>query len=111
MRIVIIALSAVFFLPLVSMAGDGHGKRMVAHNLDSNHDQRISKDEFRQSFIQMADSRFNLLDLNHDGFIDQKDRKGNSQKKFSKIDVNHDGVISQDEFNKSESNKGFRWFR
>ena len=44
-----------------------HHHKGLIERADTNHDGRVSRDEYRA----MADARFDKLDANHDGFIDQ----------------------------------------
>jgi len=43
---------------------------------DTDQDQRVSKAEFSAAFPKAPEARFASLDRNGDGFIDQKDRRG-----------------------------------
>jgi Ca2+-binding EF-hand superfamily protein len=52
-------------------AGEGdpakHHHKSLIERADTNHDGRVSREEYRA----LADARFDKIDTNHDGFIDQ----------------------------------------
>lgn len=47
------------------------GRGMMWKQMDSDGDNRISKDEF----IKSTEQRFDKMDANHDGYIDQSERE------------------------------------
>lgn len=57
----------------------------------------------RAQAIQMANSRFDRMDVNKDGKIDRADREAMharmASEMFDRTDANHDGMISRDEWN------------
>jgi len=101
--------------PGYSIAGDGNLRRSQHNNpgqgyegkhkhlefmrlADTNHDKRISQDEFRIAVMEKAKARFAKMDRNHDGFLDKEDRGGSPEQMFEHLDANHDGSISKEEF-------------
>jgi len=70
------------------------GKHAMLKKADSNHDGKVSKDEFLAAATKMANKRFNRMDANHDGVLDDKDHQAH----FDTMDSNHDGSISRSEF-------------
>jgi len=84
--------------------------------LDTDHDGKISKDEFAAGGGMMgrrgggagpaggADAprgdgsgMFDRLDANHDGFIDAAEINAMLARRFARMDANHDGVLTADE--------------
>jgi hypothetical protein len=85
--------------------------------LDTNHDGRISKDEFAAGRGMMmgrhrkdgtaaddATARkpdsgrmFDRLDTNHDGYLDVTEVNAMLARRFARQDANHDGMLTPDE--------------
>ena len=55
-------------------------------------------DETRAQAQTRAEHLFDRLDLNHDGKLDEADRRLRIMQHFDQIETNHDGMISRDEF-------------
>lgn len=68
--------------------------------LDSNHDGRVSRDEWHG-----APSRFSALDTNRDGVLTRVELVGNEPPPdlFTSVDVNHDRAISLNEWHWSRA--------
>lgn len=81
--------------------------------IDTDHDGRISRDEFMADARVRAERVFRRLDVYHDGFLtgdelqkareDMGERRGGVplkgvEKRFSVTDANRDGKVSYDEF-------------
>jgi Ca2+-binding EF-hand superfamily protein len=86
--------------------------RMMA--LDTDHDGRISKDEFAARAAMMMQRRggqdvapgakphdgarmFDRLDTNRDGYLDANEINAMLARRFARMDANHDGVLTPDE--------------
>lgn len=86
--------------------------------LDTNHDGKISKDEFAARTQMMADHRgggdgdkqgdkqgghhdgsrmFDRFDTNQDGYIDASEITAMLAARFARMDANHDGMLTPDE--------------
>jgi len=91
-------------------------ERLMA--LDTDHDGRISKDEFAARAGMMgghhreggnggaADAQapkhdgsrmFDRFDTNHDGYLDATEINAILARRFARMDANHDGVLTEDE--------------
>jgi hypothetical protein len=88
-------------------------ERLMA--LDTNHDGKISKDEFAARAAMMGHHRkddatadanapksdgarmFTRLDTNHDGYLDAAEINAMLARRFARQDANHDGVLTPDE--------------
>jgi Ca2+-binding EF-hand superfamily protein len=85
-------------------------ERLMA--LDTDHDGRISKEEFAARGATMGrreDSAtpgtprpdgsrmFDRLDANHDGSLDATEINALLARRFARMDANHDGVLTADE--------------
>lgn len=87
-------------------------ERLMA--LDTDHDGRISKDEFAARRAMMGrregsaepnagtpgpdgSRMFDRLDANHDGYIDATEINAMLARRFARMDANHDGVLTADE--------------
>lgn len=75
----------------------------VLAKADADHDGRISRDEFQAARA----ARFDKLDRNRDGFLDNADmprlmRSGDRMQKFQAMlnmaDTDHDGRLSREEY-------------
>lgn len=69
---------------------------------DTDHDGKISKDEFMAAMKgrapkHMLSHSFEHADANHDGVLDQNEIKALIAHRFAKADANHDGVVTPDE--------------
>ena len=73
--------------------------------LDTDHDGKISKDEFAARAAGMGGGNsgrdparmFARLDSNHDGFVDRAEMDAMLAQRFARMDANHDGVLTADE--------------
>ncbi len=78
--------------------GRGHGQPWA--KLDANKDGRISRDEAKAD-ARLA-GRFDMLDVNKDGFLDKTDRALRMKQRrdawFAAADGNKDGQLSKAEF-------------
>jgi Ca2+-binding EF-hand superfamily protein len=87
-------------------------ERLMA--LDTNHDGKISKDEFAARGPMMgrregsaapnADTArpdgsrlFDRMDTNQDGYLDATEINAMLARRFARMDANHDGVLTADE--------------
>lgn len=91
-------------------------ERLMA--LDTDHDGRISKDEFAARGAMMGRHRggdaapatagadapkhdgsrmFDRFDANHDGFLDAAEINAVLARRFARMDANRDGVLTPDE--------------
>jgi Ca2+-binding EF-hand superfamily protein len=91
-------------------------ERLMA--LDTNHDGKISKDEFAARGAMMGGRRgedaapasaggdapkrdgsrmFDRFDANQDGFLDAAEINAVLARRFARMDANHDGVLTPDE--------------
>lgn len=83
-------------------------ERMMA--LDTDHDGRISKDEFAARAGMMGGRRgggdapkrdgsrmFDRFDANHDGFLDATEINAVLARRFARMDANRDGMLTPDE--------------
>ena len=80
-------------------------ERMVA--LDTDHDGRISKDEFAARAAKRPQTdgaakpdgarMFARLDTNNDGYLDTAELNAMTAKRFARMDANHDGMLTPDE--------------
>jgi Ca2+-binding EF-hand superfamily protein len=87
-------------------------ERLMA--LDTDHDGKISKDEFAARGPMMgrregsaepsagtprADGSrmFDRLDANHDGYLDTTEINAMLARRFARMDANHDGMLTADE--------------
>ena len=88
-------------------------ERLMA--LDTNHDGKISKDEFAARAATMGHHRkggasddanapkpdgarmFTRLDANNDGYLDATEINAMLARRFARQDANHDGVLTGDE--------------
>jgi len=89
-------------------------ERLMA--LDTNHDGKISKDEFAARGAMMhgrhggdaasaggdapkhdGSRMFDRFDANHDGFLDATEINAVLARRFARTDANHDGVLTSDE--------------
>ena len=80
-------------------------QRMVA--LDTDHDGRISKDEFAARAAMRRQTEggakhdgsrmFARLDTNSDGYLDTAEMNAMAAKRFARMDANHDGMLTPDE--------------
>ena len=88
-------------------------ERLMA--LDTNHDGKISKDEFAARAAMMGHHRkdgaaadanapkpdgsrmFTRLDTNNDGYLDATEINAMLAHRFARQDANHDGVLTADE--------------
>jgi len=92
-------------------------ERLMA--LDTNHDGKISKDEFAARAAMMMGGRptegaaagasppaagpdrgsrmFDRLDTNQDGVLDATEINAMLARRFARMDANHDGVLTPDE--------------
>ena len=83
-------------------------ERLMA--LDTNHDGKISKDEFAARAGMMAGRRgggdapkhdgsrmFDRFDANQDGFLDAPEINAVLARRFARMDANRDGVLTPDE--------------
>ncbi len=95
-KIIIAAVLALGATPALAEGMGKHhgGKHAMLKQADSNHDGKVSKDEFIAASAQRAEKRFAHMDANHDGILDDKDHQAH----FDAMDKNHDGSISKDEF-------------
>lgn len=79
--------------------GDGPQARMA--KLDANQDGRISRAEATAGNARFAE-RFDEMDMNKDGFIDQADRELRMKQRtdtwFTAADTDKDGKLSRAEF-------------
>lgn len=100
-KTMLLVLPVVFCVAGIFMVPDISDARQSFLKNDTDHDGRLSKDEFPGS-----DNAFDYLDKNGDGYIDKsealKARKELSEKEekgfFSENDKDHDGKLSKDEF-------------
>jgi hypothetical protein len=80
--------------------------RMTA--LDTDHDGRISKDEFAARAARRGGSSpegakpdgsrmFARLDANSDGYLDTTELNAMTAKRFARMDANHDGMLTAEE--------------
>ena len=61
-----------FFPAAILIAGYGHGMfSNTIDDMDTDSDKRITYDEFKNFQIKDLKAAFNMLDTNHDGFIDE----------------------------------------
>ena len=89
-------------------------ERLMA--LDTDHDGKISKDEFAARGAMMhghhggdaasaggdapkhdGSRMFDRFDANHDGFLDATEINAVLARRFARTDANHDGVLTPDE--------------
>jgi Ca2+-binding EF-hand superfamily protein len=91
-------------------------ERLMA--LDTDHDGKISKDEFAARGAMMGGRRggegapasaggdapkhdgsrmFDRFDANHDGFLDATEINAVLARRFARMDANHDGMLTPDE--------------
>ena len=87
-------------------------ERLMA--LDTNHDGRISKDEFAARGAMMGrrdggaqpngdpprpdgSRMFDRFDADHDGYLDAAEINALLARRFARMDANHDGVLTADE--------------
>ena len=88
-------------------------ERLMA--LDTDHDGKISKDEFAARAAMMGHHRkggagegadapkpdgarmFTRLDTNNDGYLDTTEINAMLARRFARQDANHDGVLTADE--------------
>ena len=88
-------------------------ERLMA--LDTDHDGKISKDEFAARAAMMGHHRkdgaaenadapkpdgarmFTRLDANNDGYLDATEVNAMLARRFARQDANHDGVLTPDE--------------
>ena len=91
-------------------------ERLMA--LDTDHDGRISKEEFAARAGMMGGHRhgggngdsadgqapkydgarmFGRFDTNHDGYLDAAEINAILARRFARMDANHDGVLTEDE--------------
>ena len=88
-------------------------RQQMMERLDTNHDGKISDDEWKAG----ADKRFDVADTNHDGFVTEGELKAEREKRraeqdarraemrekhahaiFTRMDTNGDGKLSKAEF-------------
>lgn len=70
---------------------------MGAHpleNADTNHDGKISFDEFKAAHEQRMEKHFKLMDKNGDGFIDAQERQA-MQDKMREMHKKHQEMMHQ----------------
>ncbi len=79
---------------LAERMGHHGGMHHWLRQADSNHDGKTTKAEFLAAAQQRALRRFEHMDANGDGVLDERDH----QARFDKMDANHDNMISRDEF-------------
>jgi Ca2+-binding EF-hand superfamily protein len=79
----------------------GDPSALIAH-ADTNHDGKISRDEF----LAARSAQFDRLDRNHDGYVDASDTSSLPERAqrvvrmmMQSADGNGDGRISREEFN------------
>ena len=76
---------------------NGHGPHGMMMKLDTDRDGRISRAESAAGQAKSAE-RFDRMDVNKDGYIDQADRQARAEQRraewFAKADTNKDGKLS-----------------
>jgi hypothetical protein len=68
-----------------------HHNKGLIERADTNHDGRVSREEYRA----MADARFDKIDTNHDGFIDQAEidvAREKMKQRFGQMRGNREGA-------------------
>jgi Ca2+-binding EF-hand superfamily protein len=74
-------------------------ERLMA--LDTDHDGRISRDEFAARASKMGKHgggrMFDRFDTNKDGYLDTTEINAMLARRFARMDANHDGMLTQDE--------------
>jgi len=98
MKKTIIISTALLALAATPALAEGMGHHGGMHHLlkqaDANHDGKTTKAEFMAAANKRAEKRFDHMDANGDGVLDEKDHQAH----FDKMDANHDNMISRDEF-------------
>jgi len=78
---------------------------------DSNKDGAVTLEEMQQAYARLAEKRaterFQKFDANHDGRVTQQEAAHMPPKRYAWLDVNTDGVLTLDEF-KAARGKGQR---
>jgi len=86
----------------------GFGFGFAGPDVDADKDGRISKAEA----LAAATARFERMDANKDGFIDQADReawaKQRREARFKAVDTDGDGKLSQAELDAAKARRGAR---
>jgi hypothetical protein len=79
------AVFAVGAIGVYAMDGEGKCKRNMLESADTNHDGKVSYEEFKAEHEKHMQEMFKKLDTNGDGFIDESERKAGHEKMREKM--------------------------
>jgi len=94
--LIAVAVAGAFALPVVAAASAGGDNIVIAQSGGSAADGTMKQPGTGAT----ADSRFERLDKNHDGFISRDEAKDAAElnTRFSELDTNNDGKLSPEEY-------------
>src|SRR5258708_33459673 len=94
--LIAVAAAGAFALPVGAVASAGGDNIVIAHSGGSGADGAMKQTGTGAT----ADSRFERLDKNHDGFISRDEAKDAAElnTRFSELDTNNDGKLSPEEY-------------
>ncbi len=94
--LIAVAVAGAFALPVVAAASAGGDNIVIAQSGGSGADGTMKQPGTGAT----ADSRFERLDKNHDGFISRDEAKDAAElnTRFSELDTNNDGKLSPEEY-------------
>ena len=88
---------------------NGHGPHDMMMKLDTDKDGRISRAEAAAGQAKSAE-RFDRMDVNKDGYIDQADRQARAKQRrdewFARADTDKDGKLSPAELEAARATRG-----
>ena len=90
LKLVLVAIAAVSALQVGSVYAEnemGHGE--MFKDADTNHDGKVSMDEFKAEHEKHMQEMFKKLDTNGDGFIDEAERKAGHESMEKNCKMRH----------------------